>query len=246
VVSAVTVPAIYDVQVSHARTTPLRNVFSYASYLWLVDIDRLPRLRRPWRALARIEARDHLGEPSATIRANLENYLAGHGIDLAGGRVLLLTNARSLGHVFNPLSVFWCHYPDGSPACVVAEVHNTYGQRHCYLLRPDAEGRADVDKAFYVSPFYPVDGRYRMSLPEPGERLSLTIALHREGEPPFVAGVHGRGRPATLPALLRTVARHPAATLVVSARIRVQGVRLWVRGLKVVARPVHPREETVQ
>ena len=66
----------------------------------------------------------------------------------------MLTNARVLGHVFNPLTVYWCHHPDGTLACVVAEVHNTYGERHCYLLRTDAAGRARTAKEFYVSPFF--------------------------------------------------------------------------------------------
>ena len=80
----------------------------------------------------------------------------------------MLAHARVLGYVFNPLTVYWCHRPDGTLACVVAEVHNTYRQRHAYLLPADDRGRAEVPKQFYVSPFYPVDGRYRMSLPEPG------------------------------------------------------------------------------
>ncbi|MDJ0429145.1 DUF1365 family protein, partial [Rhodococcus fascians] len=69
------------------------------------------------------------------------------------GTVTALLNARVLGYVFNPLSVYWCHDVDGSLRCVIAEVHNTYGQRHSYLIRPDGSDRAEVDKQFYVSPF---------------------------------------------------------------------------------------------
>jgi hypothetical protein len=80
--------------------------------MWLVDVDDtdLPSLARPLRALARFKARDHLGDPRRSLRQNIEHYLAGNGIDLAGGRVLLLTSPRSLGHAFNPLSVWWCHH----------------------------------------------------------------------------------------------------------------------------------------
>ena len=156
--------SIYEVTISHARSAPLRNVFRYRSYLWLVDLDHLPRVP----GLARFRARDHLGDPRASIRANLDRFLAARGVDLGGGRVTMLAHARVLGYVFNPLTVYWCHRPDGTLACVVAEVHNTYRQRHAYLL-PDG-GRAEVPKQFYVSPFYPVDGRYRMSLPEPASR----------------------------------------------------------------------------
>jgi DUF1365 family protein len=217
-------PAIYACTVRHVRTTPIRHAFAYRTYQWLVDLDALPHRR--W--LASFEARDHLGDPGRSIRRNVDEFLAGHGIDLGGGRVVMLANARVLGYVFNPLTVFWCHDRSGRVVAVVAEVHNTYGGRHCYLLQPDAAGRAEIAKEFYVSPFFAVDGAYRMSLPEPGEKLALSIALDRS----FVATLRGRRRAATTFALVR----HPFVTLAVTARIKFQGVRLYLRGLPVVAR----------
>ena len=77
---------------------------------------RLPRLPRALAPFARFEARDHLGDPQRTIRQNLDAWLAGRGIDLEGGRVLMLAHARVLGHVFNPITVYWCHTADGAPA----------------------------------------------------------------------------------------------------------------------------------
>ncbi|MET1071098.1 MAG: DUF1365 domain-containing protein, partial [Umezawaea sp.] len=162
--------------------------------------------------------------------------LAERGVDLAGGRVLMLANARLLGHVFNPLSVYWCHRPDGSLACVVAEVHNTYGERHPYLLHTDPVGRAQVDKAFYVSPFLEMGGRYLMRLPEPGERLSVTIALRQDGRTPFTAGLHGTRTDATPANLARLLVRRPLMTLRVSALIRAHGIALWLRRLPIIPR----------
>ena len=231
--------ALYEVTISHGRAAPLRNVFRYRSYLWLVDLDHLPRV--PW--LARFRARDHLGDPRASIRANLEAFLAARGVDLGGGRVTMLTQARVLGYVFNPLTVYWCHRPDGTLACVVAEVHNTYRQRHAYLL-PGA--RAEVPKQFYVSPFYPVDGRYRMSLPEPDATLALSVRLDRPDGHSFAASVRGQAVPATARALLAAIVRYPWSTAAVSARIRWQGVRLYLRGLPVIPRPAHQSQEGVQ
>ena len=170
-------PALYDVEVRHVRHAALHRDFRHRVYLWLVDLDALPRLPLWLRPFAGFRAADHLGDPDGTIRGNLDRYLAGRGIDLRGGRVLMLANARVLGYVFNPLTVFWCHGSDGSLACVVAEVHNTYGERHCYLLATDDAGRARAAKDFYVSPFLAVDGEYRMHLPVPDERLSLAITL---------------------------------------------------------------------
>ena len=124
------------------RTTPVRNAFRYRSYQWLVDLDALPPLPVLLRPFARFDARDHLGDPGRSLRENVDSYLADNGIDLRGGRIRMLANARVLGYVFNPLTVFWCHAPDGSLRCVIAEVHNTYGERHRYLLLTDERGRA--------------------------------------------------------------------------------------------------------
>jgi len=242
VTTAPTRARLYECRISHARTVPLRNVFSYGTYLWLVDLDRLPRPG----PLTRFSARDHLGDPGQSIRENLDRFLAARGVDLGGGRVLMLAHARVLGYVFNPLTVYWCHRADGTLACVVAEVHNTYGERHAYLLRTDERGRAEVPKQFYVSPFYPVDGRYRMSLPEPGDRLALTVTLGRPSGETFSASVHGHAVPATRRALAAAALRHPWSTAVVTARIRWQGSRLYLRGLRPVPRPAHQPQEGVQ
>jgi DUF1365 family protein len=231
------VSALYEVTISHARSAPLRNVFRYRSYLWLVDLDRLPRIP----LLTVFRGRDHLGDPRRGIRENLDRFLAANGISRPH-TITMLTQARVLGYVFNPLTVYWCHRPD----CVVAEVHNTYGQRYAYLLHPDARGRARVPKQFYVSPFYPVDGDYRMSLPEPGEHLALSVRLDRPDGHAFAASVRGRAVPATARALLAAVVRYPWSTAAVSARIRWQGVRLYLRGLPVIRRPAHQPQEGVQ
>ncbi|MFJ1790973.1 DUF1365 domain-containing protein [Kitasatospora griseola] len=230
---------LYETRTIHVRTTPRTRSFRHRGYLWLVDLDRLPTLPRPLRPLARFLPRDHAqdagGEP-LTCRQDIERYLTGHGVRLGRGRVLMLTQARSLGHVFNPLTVYWCRDEAGLPLCTVAEVHNTYGGRHRYLLPPDPEGRGESVKDFYVSPFFPVDGRYRMVLPEPGSRLHLTVHLERRGGRAFTATVRGTARPAGPAALLRAALTHPFPTWAVSLHIRYQGIRLWLSGL-----PVHPR-----
>jgi DUF1365 family protein len=238
--------AIYRTSISHVRRSPLKNAFTYRSYSWFVDVDRLPRLPRLLRPLAVFRAGDHLGDPDATIRANVERYLRTQGIEPDGGAIHMLTSARVFGYVFNPLTLFWCYRSSGELECVVAEVHNTYGERHCYLLRTDPAGRASVPKTFYVSPFNDLDGQYRMKLPAPGDRLAVSIVLEREGHRPFVATMDGRRHPATLRNILAAALAVPAAPLLVSALIRVQGITLWARRLPVVARPQHTSQEAVQ
>lgn len=235
--------ALYPCDITHVRFRSVRRAFRYRSYLWLVDLDDLPRVPRPLRPLARFQARDHLGDPAAPLRANVDAFLDGHGISLAGGRVLMLGHARSLGHVFNPLTVFWCHGADGALAAVIAEVHNTYGERHAYLLHPDDRGRAEADKDFYVSPFLPVAGRYRLRLPEPSGTLRLSVTLDIDGRPALTATVTGARRPYSPWHLLRCALRHPWATAQVSALIRWQGIRLAARRLPIFPRPNRRTQE---
>ncbi|MEU1529371.1 DUF1365 domain-containing protein [Streptomyces fagopyri] len=324
-------PALYPCTVSHVRTAPTRYALRHRTYMWLTDPDHPPRLPLPLRPLAGFDPRDHFDGDQPTIRAGLDRFLAGHGIDLRGGPVTMLAHARVLGHVFNPLTLYWCHDPGGAMRCVVAEVHNTYGERHCYLLLPDDAGTtreqrdvhatvADHDpsqpagpseagrpskplrpsepagpteplrpsdsagptvptvskgpvsdpprtperqhppsgrdphragkrlyraeKHFYVSPFFPVDGEYRMRLPLPDDRLDLMVRLERAGTRPFTATVRGTRREATPGTLLRAALRHPWSTLAVSAAIRVHGIRLYLRGLPVQPRPPHRNQES--
>ena len=237
--------SIYECRIAHTRVAPLRNAFRYRTYLWLVDLDQLPR----YGPLASFRGRDHLGDPHRGIRENLDRFLAARGITRPG-TVLMLAHARVLRYVFNPLTVYWCHRTDGTLACVVAEVHNTYGQRHAYLLHPGDRGQIRVPKQFYVSPFYPVDGSYRMSLPEPdprpGGRLALSVVLDRPDGHSFAASVHGRALPATARTLAASAIRHPWPTAAVSARIRWQGIKLYRRGLPLTPRPAHRPQEGVR
>ncbi len=239
-------PALVVGQVTHRRPGPVRHAFRHRVYQWLVDLDDLPR--QPWylRAFAHFSSTDHLGDPHLPIKRNVENYLARSGISLgAGGRVLMLAGARVLGHVFDPLSVFWCYAADGVLICIVAEVHNTYRERHAYLLRPDEAGAAVTDKACYVSPFFDVSGSYALRFALRPDLVSATVTLRRHGAVAFTATFRGCPAPATRPALVRQLIRQPLMTQRVSALIRLHGIWLWLHGLPIRSRPQHIRQEGV-
>ena len=160
-------PAIYRTRITHLRRAPVQHCFEYRGYSWYVDIDdchgapvaaavRPVRRPRPLRRRA-----------DDTLRDRVDTFLAENGIALPGGRITALLQARVLGYVFNPMSLFWCHDADGVLRHVIAEVHNTYGDRHAYLLPPDADPPATVAKRIYVSPFNEVDGHYLVRAPRP-------------------------------------------------------------------------------
>ena len=238
-----TLPALVEGSVGHTRRTPLRHRFSYKIYQWLVDVDDLPRMSRLLRPFSTFKASDHIGDPDATIRANIERFCAAQGVDIAGHRLLMLANARVLGHTFDPLSVFWAIAPDESLTCIVAEVHNTYGERHAYLLQPDDAGRTEVDKAFYVSPFFTVEGKYDLQFALTPDKVSSSIILRQGGAAVFSATFRGTPRPATARRLAKLLVKMPLMTHRTSLLIRIHGVWLWIRKLPVVPRPAHEPQE---
>lgn len=223
-------PAIYRTTISHVRTAPLHNAFRYRSYSWLLDIDNLPSLPRVLARLAGFASADELGDLSWTLRRTVDAFLAAHAIDLDGGKVLMLTDARVFGYVFDPLTVFWCHDVEGRPACVIAEVRSAHGDRQCYLLRPTARAAQDM----YISSS---GEECRMRVPSPDASLRLGICLERPGERPLVATVVGDRRNVTAREVLTAALTVPIAPLRVAARTRWRGIRLWARGLWPRPRP---------
>ena len=241
-----TLPALVAGHVTHHRTGRVRHAFRYGVYQWLVDLDAIPE--QPWylRPFASFSAGDHLGDPARSIKANVVHYLSLNGIDLGvSSRILMLANARVLGHVFDPLSVLWCFDAQNALVCIVAEVHNTYGERHVYLLRPDPSGVAIADKAFHVSPFYDVSGRYEMRFELTPEVVSSTVILRRQEAVAFSATFRGHPTAATASAVIHQLIRRPLMPQQISAMIRVHGIWLWLRRLPVRRRPHHQPQEGV-
>jgi len=227
-------PAIYRTTITDECATPVRHRFRYHSYSWYIDLDDLESLPRWLRPFARFDTRDHFnGRPGASLRDRVDAYLVDHDAAMPGGRITALLHARVLGYVVNPISVFWCHDSAGELHRVIVEMRNTYGQRHAYLLLPPANTPVLVGKKLYVSPFNPVSGHYRVQAPCPDHNVDVVVSLHGDGQPSFVATLRGTRRPATVSHIARMQLLEP---LMVAARIRVQGIALWLRRL-----PAKPR-----
>jgi DUF1365 family protein len=240
--SATVTPARYDVRITHRRWDPIEYSFAAQSSTWLVDLDDVPSLPSGLTWLCRFASSDHLGDPDATLRENLDAFLDGHDVERPS-RILMLANPRVLGYVFNPLTVFYCYDRDNQLRHTVAEVRNTYGGRHSYLFSTDELGRARTEKLFYVSPFYPVDGEYTMRLPEPAEDLIVTVTMTRPGDRPFSAVMTG-DRSGPTPASLWTALKTPLATRAVMAGIKRHGITLYLKGLRPHPRPANTADTT--
>ena len=247
---------LYDGAVTHQRLTPRRHRLRYRLFQLLLDLDELPALDRRLRlfghdrfALFSLHERDHLAGDGKPLRTQAETMLRGAGIDLRGGPIRLLCLPRVLGFVFNPLSVFYCHWPSGELAAVVLEVNNTFGERHCYVV--EATGgevvRRGCAKAFFVSPFLGLDMTYDFRLAVPGERATTAIlGRGSDGAPIIAAAFWGARRELTDRSLRRAFLGHPLLTLKVVAAIHWEALKLLAKGVRLKPKPPRPvREVTV-
>lgn len=245
---------LYPSRVMHRRLIAPYYRFVYRLFYLLVDIDRVGELDRGLRLfshnrfnLVSFHDRDH-GDGSGRPRAWAEALLAAEGIRLEGGRIRVLCLPRLLGFAFNPIAVWYCEHGDGSLRAVIAEVRNTFGERHSYLLA--SGGRAmtydaayDKDKCFHVSPFFDLVGRYRFRFSEPGATVRVLIHETREGEPLLDATVAGEREALTDARLLLRVAAMPWMTLKVVVGIHWEALKIWLRGARFHKKPAPPALE---
>jgi DUF1365 family protein len=243
--------ALYEGWVGHRRLRPVEHRFRYRVFMAYLDLDAVPErvgpswlwsTRRP--ALVRFRRADYLGDariaPADAVRALVAERTGAR----PAGPVRLLTNLRCLGHLFNPVSFYYCFHPDGERLeAVVAEVTNTpWGERHAYVLGAlDDRGAVHerVDKVFHVSPFMAMDHEYELSLTAPGPRVGVEIVSRRDGEVHFDASLQLERQALDPAGLRRVLRRQPAPTLAVVTRIYANAVRLKLKGAPYFS---HPRE----
>lgn len=244
-------PAVlYVGDVMHARMRPRPHRFQYRVMSLLIDLDRLGDadrqsalfgVNRP--ALFSFHQTDHGPRDGTSLRAHVAAKAAEHGIDLTGGRVVLLCYPRLLGYTFNPLSVYFCYRADGALALMIYEVRNTFGEINPYVLpvQPgeltEAGLRQQQDKTFYVSPFIDMAMRYHFRVTPPGTDVRLRI-LETDADGPLLAATFfGRHRALTTRALLGAFCSLPLVTFKVFAAIHWEALRLWLKGVRLVPRP---------
>jgi DUF1365 family protein len=233
-------------EVRHRRLRPADNAFAYPTYFLLLPMRALratpqPALARNRFGLLAFHDRDH-GDGRADALAWLDELLAAEGLQ-AGGEVWLHTYPRVLGYVFKPVSFWYCHHADGTLAAVVAEVNNTFGERHCYLLDgPDlAWGRElSARKVFHVSPFCRVEGRYRFRFMRTADRVVARIDHDDDAGALLQTSVSGRLRALTPRSARAAFFGMPLMSLGVIARIHWQALRLWLKRVPFVSKPAPP------
>lgn len=240
--------------VRHTRLRPVRHAFSYPTYFLLLPMRSLrtradPALTRNRFGLISFHDRDH-GDGRADALAWLEELLRGAGVHDADGEVWLHAHPRVLGYTFKPVSFWYCHRADQTLAAVVVEVHNTFGERHCYLLCGPQLGwgrEVAASKVFHVSPFCRIEGRYRFRFLRTGaddsphpDRIVVRID-HDDAQGPLLqTSVSGALQPLTGAAVRRAFFGMPLMTLGVIARIHWQALRLWLKRVPFFSKPEPP------
>ena len=227
--------------VMHRRLEPMAHGFRYGLVMYRLDLDELDALDDRLRLFGVDRARpvsfrraDHLPD--------VRTVLALHGVDDTIDRIELVTNCRVFGYVFNPVSFWLCHAPDGVLRAIVAEVNNTFGERHCYVLSADGQEQPGVwrdKKVFHVSPFFSLDGTYRFEFEVADAHLDIRIDLHRDGQPVFVSRLALDREPLTDARLARLLVVRPLVTAQVVAGIHWEALKLWLKGAAYHPKPTY-------
>jgi uncharacterized protein len=257
--------AVYEGWVRHRRFEPIEHSFRYPLFLMYLDLDELPGVldpfplfsaRRP--APAHYRRSDYMGDPERPLAECAHDAVETATGSRPAGPVRLLANLRYLGHVFNPVSFYYCFEQTGERVeAVVADVNNIpWGERHPYVLARGSRRGAvladELDKALHVSPLIGMDQTYGFRASEPGERLSVHIEsrpvqrVTAAGEPQDVAPSEGKAFDATLSLrrhelsrarLAGMLARYPAMSLQTVAKIYAQSLRLKLKGARYFPHP---------
>lgn len=242
--------AVYEGWIRHRRFEPVEHSFRYRLFLMYLDLDELPAAldpyplfsaRRP--APARFRRTDYMGDPSRPLAECARDAVEAQTGSRPPGPVRLLANLRYLGHVFNPVSFYYCFDAAGERVdAVVADVNNIpWGERHPYVLargmRRGAVLTDELDKTLHVSPLMGMDQTYAFRAGEPGERLSVHIESRGAERKQFDATLSLRRHELSRGGLTKMLARYPAMSLQTVAKIYAQSLRLKLKGARYFPHP---------
>jgi hypothetical protein len=234
-------------EVRHVRHRPARHAFAYPTAFLLLPMRALARdgngaLARNRKALLSFHDADH-GDGGPDALAWIEALLGQQGVAGVDGEIWLQTFPRVAGFAFKPVSFWYCHAADGRLRAVVAEVNNTFGERHFYVLDdPTLAWGATVQasKVFHVSPFCEVKGSYRFRFARTADRIVARVELDDGQGPLLITSVSGCTELLTAARVRATLLRMPLLTVGIVARIQWQALQLWLKRVPWFRKPPYP------
>lgn len=267
----------------HARFAPRDHRFLYRIFLFAIDLDELETLPRqlsffsvgrrnlysfrdgdflPTHEQSPTSANPEchlLGDNSRCLKERVIAYARLHGVDLAGGRIVLVTLPRVLGFLFNPVSFYFCYDRHGAPAAAIAEVTNTFREVKPFFLGPDSLHLSSLDsqlstggasafrlrvpKHFYVSPYSDVDVAFDFTLRAPGARLSIQIDDYVGADRVLTSTLTGQRHALTSARLAWFTVKYPFLTLRIIALIHWHALRLWAKKVPWFAKAARPADQ---
>ncbi len=238
---------LYRGTLFHCRHSPKQHRFSYKVFMPLVQLDALPELTdnipfwsaRRW-APAAFRRKDFLGDVETPLIEAVTNCITAECGPQTLGPIFLLANWRYFGIQANPIACYFCYAPDGETLqYIVAEVTNTpWDERQSYVIPVEhSQGKVHTEfqKTLHVSPFNPMNMKYRWSSSAPGDQLAIKLSALEGTEKVFDATLSLEARPFTATHLNWALWGLPFMTLKVIAAIYWQALKLWVKGV-----PFHP------
>jgi DUF1365 family protein len=228
-------------RVMHARMRPVLHRFVYPVFYVRVSLARLDACQSLWFGIDRrrplaISTRDYGPRDGSSLEHWMRTLLAKHGIQ-ADGEIWLQTFPRVFGYVFNPVSFWHCHDVAGRLCAVLAEVNNTFGETHCYLLQLDESGQSAGAKQMHVSPFCEPAGSYRFRFRLNGVTPRTDIDYHDDQGLLIRTTLAGRSQPMSSRAAAAALLRYPLLGIGIVLRIHWQALRLWLKGVPFFRKP---------
>jgi DUF1365 family protein len=250
--------ALYTGTVMHQRLRPRRHRLRYRVFTLLLDLDAIDGLARRLKLFSRnrfnlfsFRDRDYGAGTSEPLRGQVERHMRAAGLEADGGPILLLTMPRMLGYAFNPLSVYFCYRRSGALTAILYEVHNTFGERHNYVIPvagDSANGnegrpiRQECPKRFYVSPFLDMEMTYSFRVVPPGRRVGIAISGRDAAGPIIVASLFAERAKLTDAGLALAFVIYPLLTLKVIVGIHWEALLIWFKGVGLRTHPQPPAQ----
>ena len=231
---------LYETAIMHHRLKPKEHKFSYKFFSFYLDLDEMDEVARRIFFLSRNKFNvysfyddDHLEKGQHSIKDNILSYLKNQGVDLQGGRIMLLTYLRTFGYVFNPVSLYYCFDKDSKPLCVVPEIGNTFGELKLFLIGienlTENKFKNKQEKFYYISPFTQLDDTLDFKLTIPDNRLNICIDTAKNGEKIILTSMIGEKKALTNFNLLLLSIKFPLVTLKVITLIHWHAFMLWLK-----------------